>query len=110
MNPKEIYFNFICISIRNGKSKLKFLYFEGAMYSGNWKMAQSVSSGTSSRRHARDQDAASITSRIADVSEWEANEVNEITLFYNRCMTNKNLFSMILFVLFKKNCHFFYFH
>lgn len=38
-------------------------------------MAQSISSGTSSRRHARDTDTASITSRIADISEWEANEV-----------------------------------
>ncbi|CAH1169744.1 unnamed protein product [Phaedon cochleariae] len=38
-------------------------------------MAQSTTSGTSSRRHARDHDTASITSsRIADISEWEANE------------------------------------
>ncbi|XP_018569719.1 coiled-coil domain-containing protein 102A isoform X2 [Anoplophora glabripennis] len=38
-------------------------------------MAQSTTSGTSSRRHARDHDTASITSsRIADIAEWEANE------------------------------------
>ncbi|XP_074032639.1 coiled-coil domain-containing protein 102A isoform X1 [Leptinotarsa decemlineata] len=38
-------------------------------------MAQSISGGTSSRRHVRDQDTASITSsRVADISEWEANE------------------------------------
>ncbi|KAJ8924737.1 hypothetical protein NQ315_000890 [Exocentrus adspersus] len=38
-------------------------------------MAQSTTSGTSSRRHARDHDSASITSsRIADIAEWEANE------------------------------------
>lgn len=39
-------------------------------------MAQSITSGTSSRRHLRDQDTASISSRIGDISEWEANEVN----------------------------------
>ncbi|KAJ8944465.1 hypothetical protein NQ314_009471 [Rhamnusium bicolor] len=38
-------------------------------------MAQSTASGTSSRRHARDHDTASIaSSRIADIAEWEANE------------------------------------
>jgi coiled-coil domain-containing protein 102A len=39
-------------------------------------MSQSTTSGTSSRRHhARDHDTASITSsRIADITEWEANE------------------------------------
>lgn len=39
-------------------------------------MAQTNTTGTSSRRqHLRDHDAASITSsRIADISEWEANE------------------------------------
>ncbi|XP_072394055.1 coiled-coil domain-containing protein 102A isoform X1 [Diabrotica undecimpunctata] len=39
-------------------------------------MAQNNTGGTSSRRqHPRDHDAASITSsRIADISEWEANE------------------------------------
>ncbi|XP_049818965.1 coiled-coil domain-containing protein 102A isoform X3 [Aethina tumida] len=38
-------------------------------------MAQSTTSGTSSRRHVRDHDTASITSsRIADIAEWEANE------------------------------------
>ncbi|KAG5890035.1 hypothetical protein JTB14_021057 [Gonioctena quinquepunctata] len=39
-------------------------------------MAQSTTSGTSSRRqHARDHDTASITSsRVPDISEWEANE------------------------------------
>nr|CAH7753078.1 unnamed protein product [Callosobruchus chinensis] len=38
-------------------------------------MAQSTTSGTSSRRHGRDHDSASIaSSRIADISEWEANE------------------------------------
>lgn len=47
-------------------------------------MAQSTASGTSSRRHARDHDTASITSRIADISEWEANEVGnmQIILFH----------------------------
>lgn len=39
-------------------------------------MAQS-STNTSSRRHARDHDAVSIaSSRVADVTEWEANEVS----------------------------------
>ncbi|CAH0546743.1 unnamed protein product [Brassicogethes aeneus] len=38
-------------------------------------MAQSTASGTSSRRHNRDHDTASIaSSRIADITEWEANE------------------------------------
>ncbi|XP_060534574.1 coiled-coil domain-containing protein 102A isoform X2 [Cylas formicarius] len=38
-------------------------------------MAQSTTSGTSSRRHVRDHDTASVaSSRIADVAEWEANE------------------------------------
>ncbi|KYB28753.1 coiled-coil domain-containing protein 102A isoform X2 [Tribolium castaneum] len=39
-------------------------------------MSQSTTSGTSSRRHhQRDHDSASITSsRIADITEWEANE------------------------------------
>ncbi|XP_063910289.1 coiled-coil domain-containing protein 102A isoform X2 [Zophobas morio] len=39
-------------------------------------MSQSTTSGTSSRRHhGRDHDTASITSsRIADITEWEANE------------------------------------
>lgn len=38
-------------------------------------MAQSTSSGTSSRRHVRDHDTASIaSSRYAD-TEWEAKEV-----------------------------------
>ncbi|KAJ8982797.1 hypothetical protein NQ317_018499 [Molorchus minor] len=38
-------------------------------------MAQSSTSGTSSRRHPRDHDTSSITSsRIADIAEWEANE------------------------------------
>ncbi|CAH1123170.1 unnamed protein product [Ceutorhynchus assimilis] len=37
-------------------------------------MAQSTTSGTSSRKHARDHDSASVSSRIGDVSEWEANE------------------------------------
>ncbi|XP_044269218.1 coiled-coil domain-containing protein 102A isoform X2 [Tribolium madens] len=39
-------------------------------------MSQSTTSGTSSRRHhPRDHDSASITSsRIADITEWEANE------------------------------------
>jgi coiled-coil domain-containing protein 102A len=55
-------------------------------------MSQSTTSGTSSRRHhARDHDTASITSsRIADITEWEANEVNSfsdyniITYYTNR--------------------------
>ncbi|XP_050300693.1 coiled-coil domain-containing protein 102A isoform X2 [Anthonomus grandis grandis] len=37
-------------------------------------MAQSSTSGTSSRKHTRDHDSASVSSRIGDVSEWEANE------------------------------------
>ncbi|RZB38639.1 coiled-coil domain-containing protein 102A, partial [Asbolus verrucosus] len=46
-------------------------------------MSQSTTSGTSSRRHhARDHDTASITSsRIADITEWEANEVNRFLNF-----------------------------
>lgn len=49
------------------------------------KMAQNSTSGTSSRRqHPRDHDTASITSsRIADSSEWEANEVKLLQLFDN---------------------------
>ncbi|KAL1517006.1 hypothetical protein ABEB36_000826 [Hypothenemus hampei] len=37
-------------------------------------MAQSTTSGTSSRKHIRDQDTVSVSSRIGDISEWEANE------------------------------------
>ncbi|XP_076271850.1 coiled-coil domain-containing protein 102A isoform X1 [Rhynchophorus ferrugineus] len=38
-------------------------------------MAQSTSGGTSSRKHPRDHDTASVvSSRIGDVTEWEANE------------------------------------
>lgn len=47
-------------------------------------MAQSTTtSGTSSRRHPRDHDTASITSsRIADIAEWEANEVNKCLFLF----------------------------
>lgn len=46
-------------------------------------MSQSTTSGTSSRRHhGRDHDTASITSsRIADITEWEANEVNNFPYY-----------------------------
>lgn len=45
------------------------------------KMSQSTTSGTSSRRHGRDHDTASIaSSRFVD-TEWEANEVNNIKIF-----------------------------
>lgn len=38
-------------------------------------MAQSTSGGTSSRKHPREHDTASVvSSRIGDVTEWEANE------------------------------------
>lgn len=43
-------------------------------------MAQSTTN-TSSRRHARDNDAVSVTSRVTDVTEWEANEVFIIVLY-----------------------------
>lgn len=39
-------------------------------------MAQSSTSGTAPRRHLRENDSVSISSRVADIAEWEANEVN----------------------------------
>lgn len=38
-------------------------------------MAQSTN--TSSRRHTRDSDAVSVSSRVVDTNEWEANEVSK---------------------------------
>lgn len=44
-------------------------------------MSQSTTSGTSSRRHVREHDTASISSsRFAD-TEWEANEVRNNFFF-----------------------------
>ncbi|XP_044764815.1 coiled-coil domain-containing protein 102A isoform X1 [Coccinella septempunctata] len=37
-------------------------------------MAQSSTSGTAPRRHLRENDSVSISSRVADIAEWEANE------------------------------------
>lgn len=46
-------------------------------------MAQSTSSGTSSRRHIREHDTASIaSSRYAD-TEWEAKEVSVVFIIFN---------------------------
>lgn len=44
-------------------------------------MAQSTTN-TSSRRHVRDTDAVSVTSRVTDIAEWEANEVS-IKIYIN---------------------------